>query len=284
MTSDGTTTHPSATAVLQILDAGGYHAPSGAWVDLREDQARSEDGTELYDPARLSELRDRDHTRTAETSLSPLAVLDLTTQEASHSLLQDGPVALLNFASARNPGGGFLGGAQAQEEDLCRCSGLYRTLLQKPAYYEFHREYRSLLYSDRIIYSPRVPFFRISAGSALLEQPYFPSVITAPAPNAGALLQNTPEDASLVRPAFERRWAAVFEVARAHGHRTLVLGAWGCGAFRNDPAVVAEVASAVIHAPRFRGAFDRIVFAIPNKGKRGASNHAAFLRALQHAQ
>src|SRR5262249_60941792 len=88
----------------------------------------------------------------------------------------------LNFASARNPGGGFLGGAKAQEEDLARRSALYACLLTQRPYYDANRAERSLLYTDHIIYSPSVPFFRDRALD-LVESPFCASIITAPAPN-----------------------------------------------------------------------------------------------------
>jgi uncharacterized protein (TIGR02452 family) len=81
----------------------------------------------------------------------------------------DDPV-VLNFASARNVGGGFLNGARAQEEDLARSCGLFRCLETQPEYYEVNRRTASLLYTDHIIYSPRVPWFRsgiLSIGSSL---------------------------------------------------------------------------------------------------------------------
>lgn len=73
-------------------------------------------------------MRERSGKRDAQSPR--VEVIDATTQVAAHQFAHEGPLVVLNFASARNPGGGFLGGAKAQEEDLCRCSGLYRTLLQ----------------------------------------------------------------------------------------------------------------------------------------------------------
>lgn len=150
-----------------------------------------------------------------------MRVVDATTQQAAHALATRTDVALLNFASARNPGGGFLGGAVAQEEDLCRCSGLYRTLLTQPVYYQTHREDGSLLYSDHLIYSPAVPFFRVRSHDPLSEEPFLASVITAPAPNLGALQQQR-QDTSAVEATFERRWANVLLACQDRGHRTIV--------------------------------------------------------------
>ncbi|MEO0601399.1 MAG: TIGR02452 family protein, partial [Myxococcota bacterium] len=83
-------------------------------------------------------------------------------------------LVLLNFASARNPGGGFINGARAQEEDIARASGLYPCLLQAPVYYDANRETRSLLYTDHLTYSPRVPFVR-ERNRRLLETPFLAS-------------------------------------------------------------------------------------------------------------
>lgn len=164
----------------------------------------------------------------------------------------------LNFASAKNPGGGFLGGAKAQEESLARASSLYLSLLEVPEFYAFHRAQRDLRYSDRVIYSQGISVFRDDKG-ALLEEPYVTSFLTSAAPNLGAILRNTREHADSVPEVLHRRAIRVLEVAAAHGHRTVVLGAWGCGVFRNDPAVVAE---AFREALKEVDRFDHVIFAI----------------------
>ena len=94
-------------------------------------------------------------------------------------------VVALNFASAKNPGGGFLGGAKAQEEDLARSSALYACMRDQRAYYDANRHEPSLLYTDHMIYSPDVPFFRDDR-LRFLEDPFLLSILTAPAPNAAS--------------------------------------------------------------------------------------------------
>ena len=115
-----------------------------------------------------------------------------TTGEAITRLLGRGRhVGCLNFASAKYAGGGFLTGAQAQEEALACSSTLHPCLLKAPQYYAQNRAHRSTIYLDLIIHSPLVPFFRNDEG-VLLEQPVLASVMTVPAPNAGAVMQNEP--------------------------------------------------------------------------------------------
>jgi uncharacterized protein (TIGR02452 family) len=59
-----------------------------------------------------------------------------------------------------------------------------------------------------------------------------------------------------------------------------VLGAWGCGVFRNDPEAVAEAFKSHLLSPRFMGAFDRVVFAIYARSEKEAPNLKAFQQAF----
>lgn len=267
-----TPTNPMAIQVLEVLKRGEYQAPSGRPVSLRQQQEKAEQGTRLYTPEVLQDLsaaKQSEHRLRVE-------VIDATTQAAAQQAVANGPFVLLNFASARNPGGGFLGGAKAQEEDLCRCSGLYATLLTQPTYYHVHRADKSLLYTDHIIYSPEVPFFRVRSTDAFLEEPFVASVITAPAPNAGAIRRNQPEAEGKLPATFQRRWQNILAVAQANRHTTLILGAWGCGAFRNDPKLVARTAREALLQPRFAGSFSRVTFPIPRSNKHSRVNLEVF--------
>ncbi|MFC6592070.1 TIGR02452 family protein [Deinococcus lacus] len=176
-------------------------------------------------------------------------------------------VAALNFASAKNPGGGFLGGAQAQEEDLCRHSALYASLTtpQAASYYAQNRQSGTALYTHHLIYSPAVPIFRDELGK-LLETPVTVNVITAPAPNAGAVAQNSPAQLPQVRPTLRERAARVLGAAALTGQTHLVLGAWGCGVFRNDPAEVARIFRELLDGEA-RGVFGKVTFAIYDRSK-----------------
>lgn len=245
---------------LAILERGSYVVESGARVDLRKEIKTAKAGTVLHSPAESSALLEH-HDNGGRNTVPAISVTAETTGEAGQRLASSGENwVALNFASAKNPGGGFLNGAKAQEEDLARASALYVCQLEQPGYYDENRATDSMLYTDNIIYSPVVPFFRARKG-ALLKRPFFLSVITAPAPNAGHYLHRNgtiEELASTLR----RRAGLILAIAEAHGHRNLLLGAWGCGVFRNDPKMIAETFKFWLTSDRFSAAFDQVVFAV----------------------
>jgi uncharacterized protein (TIGR02452 family) len=250
-----------AQQTLDILDVGSYEV-DGRRVEIAESQREAVAGTRLYRPADLEGLIADGGT--ANDGRPAIAVTPEKTQVAARRLVQcEGVVDLvvLNFASARNVGGGFRRGAKAQEEDLARSSGLYRCLESQPDYYAANRADSSLLYTDHVIYSPRVPWFR-EHNRKLLPRCFLASIITAPAPNAGEHLARNAGSREELRAALRRRAAYVLAVAEANTHRTLLLGAWGCGVFRNDPAEVADAFISHLESDRFRGSFTHVCFAI----------------------
>ncbi|MFD5329124.1 TIGR02452 family protein [Streptomyces sp. NPDC127092] len=259
----------------RIVAEGRYTAPGGRTVPLAEQLTAACEGTRLYGPEPVPVTPDRDRTATIRvTGESSLAAARRMLREDASA-----PVAVLNFASARNPGGGYLNGAQAQEEALCRSSALYDTLLRAPAYYEHHRGDRDVFYTDRVIHSPAVPVFRDDRGT-LLDEPFAVGFLTSPAPNAGVIRRRTPELADRVPAALASRAERVLETAAANGYRRLVLGAWGCGVFQNDPAVVAGAFKALLTGDgRFAGHFDEVVFGVLDR-TRDRATLGAFRRVF----
>jgi uncharacterized protein (TIGR02452 family) len=247
-----------AKDTLAIVERGSYVAPSGRTVDLRPQVQAMLDGTVVYSPDELPPLAKGDVS--PADRLTRFEVTPETTLAAARRLFDEGHSTLaLNFASAKNPGGGFLSGSQAQEESLARSSALYESQLRGRAMYDANRVAGTCLYTEHIIYSPRVPFFREDAGG-LLEAPFFVSILTAPAVNAGALRD---AERPLLEPTMLHRAERVLEVASRRGYSTVVLGAWGCGVFRNDPQRVAGwFASHLLGSGSRAKAFDRVVFAI----------------------
>lgn len=149
-------------------------------------------------------------------------------------------ILVLNFANPVHPGGGVTRGARAQEEDLCRKSTLYMSLLSDEArrMYDYNQEANDYLATDYMILSPKVEIFRDSHG-ALSEQTYVVGVLTAAAPmvNRGKITVTEEEIAEIIRIRIRK----MLYVAAHFGYKYLVLGAWGCGAFGNDAGTVARL-------------------------------------------
>lgn len=250
------------TETVEIVDRGWYKTNLLRQVDIAAQVAACLEATRLYTPAELNELLANQFTSAHETEFE--VENETTLSAARRHVVEHGRARTLclNFASAKNPGGGFLGGSQAQEESLARSSALYASLVTQDTYYEVNRGCRTALYTDHMIYSPAVPVFRLDDGS-LLAEPYLLSMLTSPAVNAGAVTTNEPENKSRIRPTMASRIAMVLAVAARHGYEHLVLGAWGCGVFRNDPDEIAELfAEALLDGGAFRGQFASVSFAV----------------------
>lgn len=260
-----------AQATLNILDQGCYHTPSGREVHFRLQQERAFAGTRLFRPTDFpQEIQIQPVERKYSTGLT---VTNETTLEAARRLVLANPesdVLALNFASAKHPGGGFLSGSQAQEESLARSSGLYPCLAQMKEMYEFNQRCKTCLYSDFMIHSPQVPVFRMDDG-ALLEAPYPLSFLTAPAVNAGAVKHNEPRNISRILPVMTERARKLLWLAWEKGHADLVLGAWGCGVFGNEPKDIARIfASLLTSNGMFENVFRQVVFAVYDRSEEKA--------------
>ena len=190
----------------------------------------------------------------APTGKADISVMDADTVSAA--FMADGNITLLNFASFKHPGGGFIGGAMAQEEALCHESFLYNVLSTFEDYYDYNNKNKHKgLYENAAIYSPDVVFEHDGKAKKI-------NVITCAAPNNSLGVRYhafTPEENS---KALESRINFVRDIAEQKGCDTLILGAFGCGVFRQDPKETAEL---------FKKAFEKsdiknIVYAIP-KGK-----------------
>ena len=147
------------------------------------------------------------------------------------------PPAVLNFASAKNPGGGFLNGAMAQEEALAASSGLYNTLLRHEIYYSGNRNCGTMMYTDHAIYLPDVVFFR-DENFHLLDKPVLASVLTLPAVNLGQVRLKG-EDVQTAKSVMKARMRLSLAIFASQQERYVILGAYGCGVFRNDPIEIA---------------------------------------------
>ena len=257
-----------AQQTLAILEQGYYLNSQGVQVSLAAQQAHAQSNSRHYRSVELATISVQ--TVPEARFNARFEVRNESTLAGSRRLLDEGfdQVACLNFASAKNPGGGFLGGAEAQEENLAKSSGLYPCLAQMLAMYEGNRRLSNCLYSDDMIYSPAVPVFRDDS-YALLDEPICVSMITSPAVNRGALARNDPHLLDSVDEVMQVRIDKLLALAHAQGHRVLVLGAWGCGVFANDPAQMAQWFANALVLGRWSGVFEKICFSVLEKKDRG---------------
>ena len=180
---------------------------------------------------------------------------------------------VMNYANAHHAGGGFLLGANAQEEALCRCSTLYASIKSDKAaeMYRYNNTHLSSTESDYMLLTHHVAVFR-NDRLELLAEPFQVGVITAPAPNRrGAAVFAS---SGTIEKTFLRRIRIILRLAAENGYRDLILGAWGCGAFGNNPALVAKVFRTALNEDGIGTLFDHAVFAI--YGSETGKNYRAF--------
>lgn len=244
---------------LKCIEQGFYTLPDGRKINISKEVAFTNNHTLLLKPEDFSSLE-----IIPGKFNTVFSVMNETSIAACYKLSKEySNLMCLNFASAKNPGGGFLGGAEAQEESLARVSALYPSLLNAPQYYEHHRKLGTCLYSDHMIYSPNVYVFKDEDGE-YLSQPYFITFITSPAVNAGAITRNEPENLEVMEEVMSKRMRNMLLLASAKGHTNLILGAWGCGVFANDPEMIAGLFAHYLKG-EFKGVFENIHFAVLSK-------------------
>ena len=217
-------------------------------------------------------------------------------------------IGILNFASAKNPGGGYLKGATAQEESICRSSLLFPSLQKyedmKDHYYQINRNKGKgfgTLYSNCAIFSPLVPIIRDDGPNTnLLEETFLASFVTSPAPNKSAIIQqnknrtksgkrNANVEGNLISSTDNQelqnimiqRIKTILNIFEVNGCTDLILGAFGCGVFGNDPEFVSAIFHQVIRED-YEGVFQSVTFAIwtpPNcQNPMEDPNYSAFMK------
>ena len=239
---------------------------------LREAIAASRKGQRLIlEGTSVGAVGRNRHAEAAQVVVSPKRTFEAAIKYAGRMR-----TCVHNFASATNPGGGVVNGSSAQEESLCRCSTLYFNLNVREmwdGFYSPHREARDPLHNDDVIYTPDVVVFKSdTAYPRTLPEAEWRTldVITCAAPNLRERPSNRMNagdgdvrveiSAADLQALHERRLRRILDVAAENGTEAIVLGAFGCGAFRNDPQVVATAAKKVV--VEYRHAFRTIEFAV----------------------
>ncbi|KAJ7185048.1 hypothetical protein C8R46DRAFT_938991 [Mycena filopes] len=178
------------------------------------------------------------------------------------------PIGVLNFASAEQPGRGFINGSPAQEESIARSSTLYASLMTPTAqqFYALHRaDGRDGFYTHAMVYSPHVVVFRNDEGD--MARPMEIDVLTSPA-NAALVRRKVSgprwEVEREIKWRMRGRMARILYLFECQHVRTLILGSFGTGVFRNDVDMVAKLWAELLTGPnaRFKHSFDYVAFAV----------------------
>lgn len=252
--------HKIAIETIQIAKTGKYTNKYGRVVDISDSIAQCVNNTVLVKPdtpANIIAGENLSHKFTSRISFTQNTTVDEIIMQSKRSTF----VTALNFASAKHPGGAFQNGVSTQEETLARSSALYASLLPHQEMYQ-HNAKLNGFYSDYMIVSPKVPFFRENNGD-LLPLPVLANIITSPAVNLRAIRENQPDK---VRKVMYARIEKILAAAASLKTDTLILGAFGCGVFKNDPSDVAWNFEKLLNGA-YKNVFRNVIFAIYEKDR-----------------
>lgn len=218
--------------------------------------------TFLYVPNPEGIQRTRPNTYAAKISVTRERTIECALRLSKET---SGRIAVLNFASPKHPGGGVATGASAQEEAICRITNLYPCLCAMRNKGIFYNTKQRSPYTDEVLYSRDITVIKSDENEPqLLEEKdrILIDVVTCAAPNQSG--QKIPDDE--LYEIIRRRIVRVLDVCIENGAVNVVLGAWGCGAFRNPPKIVVKAMMREI-SEKYTFAFNNIVFAVYTRGK-----------------
>lgn len=182
----------------------------------------------------------------------------------------EGKTAVLNFASYKNPGGMFIKGAKAQEECLCYESYLYNVLnMLENSFYAYNKKNLNKgLYTDRALYTPDIRFFKENDSIVA-------DVLTCAAPNNSLGIRYNAFSKDENEKTLAERIEFVLDIASSCNVDTLILGAWGCGVFKQNPQVVAKLFMDKLNKHKD---IKNIIFAIPDENSK---NYKGFVKEIK---
>ena len=176
-----------------------------------------------------------------------------------------GKTCVLNMASYKRPGGGVYNGARAQEECLFRCSNLIHVVPTSL----YPLEVNEALYTKEAI------FFKDKDYEYM--EPVVCDVITIAAINLNENAKYDPvQNITEYRKITKDKIRLMVSLAAQNGVKNLILGAWGCGVFNNDPTTMSQYFSEVLVGEGYSVDFDNIVFAIINDHNSVGNNFDIF--------
>lgn len=225
-----------ANETIDIINHGFYINKNRTKVQIGDLVASSINETELIKEYACTSL-DKEGKSLNDVSVISGSTIDTIIDLRKQGI--EGNIIALNFASAKHAGGGFLRGTIAQEESIARTSALYPSLMSKKEFYDYNVSLNTPLYSDLMVYSPDVPIFRDDKFNLLLN-PVTSSILTSPAVNAGVARERGIKEKVII-DTMEKRIDKIIDFAVSKEPEVILLGAYGCGVFKNDATVVANL-------------------------------------------
>ena len=272
---------------VNLVKSGGYYLDNEKVIISNEGISEN---TEFFDsPAKMVESKSEDVTQ--------FSVIEADCLETAYLLKHAGfNPCVLNMANRQNPGGGVLGGAGAQEENIFRRSNLFESLYQFANYAEEYGIQRNansypLDRNTGGIYSTGITIFRGSEknGYCLLKRPFQLSFVSVPALNRPDL-ELINGEYCIIQPligAVKQKIRTILRIAGKYKHDSLVLSAFGCGAFCNPPKHMALLIREVFQENEFKNQFRLVVFSIIDdhnswKGHNPEGNFLPFLKVFEN--
>lgn len=247
--------------VLRITKNKSYNI-KGKTVDLADELSRKNKKSLEYradDISKIDITNKLKRDTMCKIKVMPCDSLDACKKEGT---------AVLNFASSKHPGGGFMTGAMAQEESICYRSNLYKDLVKHTEFYSYNQNNLcKSLYSDGVIYSEKILIFKNNKLENI--EPYYNNIITCAAPNANSAKRHGVTEKEIYDTMY-RRVEQVIKVAIDNDTKVLVLGAFGCGVFGNEPEAVAEIMYDLIVNKEYGLYFDSVLFAMHDSTSKNA--------------
>ncbi len=249
-----------ADETRRICKTGKFVLPSKEEVDITKQIKLTKEETKFYGEKKLLTIHQvkKFETRFAIVDATSIAVARRVAKYA------ESEVGVLNFASGHYPGGGFEHGRDAQEEHLCRLSALYPCLKKCKSFYNLANPDFPGLNSDNIIISNHVPVFR-DDDEKLTKNVFTISIVSAVAVNQNVVLKHTTkhdDNAQFYSDAMQQRCERILTAFLFNGSTHIVLGAFGCGVFKNDPHHVANCFLTLLKK-QFKTCFEEVIFAVP---------------------
>lgn len=245
-----------ANRLLDILDIGEYKSSNDILVKIPEFY-----DADYFTPVESESLLDYDLSnfsiRKNTIEVSSKSAVDVVISE--HQNNPNAKIGILNFASAKHPGGGFITGAMAQEEALCHASTLYRQLEHSQLYIDNGRTRLSGLYNNAMNVSDT--YFIANSRGNLIDNPVIATVVTSAAVNNRHL---GAYEKTHVKKVMQKRMEIIIRMFIKEECNIIILGAFGCGVFLNDPVFVANTWKGLLNKYKY---FDRVVFSVLDRDK-----------------